>query len=165
MAESGDREARVFSVETRFQKLARRPGGVPRDQAIEKAASKIEEIKPGFDDWLEEELQTLAEIVNSAKAAAPPADWIERAHSHSRQVRDAGTTMGSQLLTFIANSLCEVLDAITDGAECNIESIACHLDALFLARQRQFRNLTPEQMPELTRGLRRVAEVVGTSPT
>ena len=44
MAESGDREARVFSVETRFQKMARRPGGVPRDQAIEKAAAKIEEL-------------------------------------------------------------------------------------------------------------------------
>jgi hypothetical protein len=82
----------------------------------------------------------------------------------SRQVRDAGTTMGSELMTFIANSLCEVLDAIAAGAECNMESIACHLDALYLARQQRFRNLTPEQVPELTSGLRRLAEVGNTTP-
>lgn len=164
MAESGDREARVFSVETRFQKMARRPGGMPRDQAIEKATAKIEEIKPGFDDWLIQELKILADAIDSAKTENPPEDWVERANMQSRQVRDAGTTMGSELMTFIANSLCEVLDAIAAGAECNMESVACHLDALYLARQQRFRNLTPEQVPELTSGLRRLAEVGNTSP-
>lgn len=167
MAESGDKsagEARVFTVETRFQKLARRPGGVPREKALENAAAKIEEIKPGFDEWLNKELQSLADVVNKARSGAPQPDWVEIANMHSRQVRDAGTTMGSELLTFIANSLSDVLDAITAGAECNMESITCHLDALFLARQHPFRNMKPEQVPELTSGLKRVVEVVSTSP-
>lgn len=165
MAESDEYEVRVFTVETRFQKLARRPGGISRDQALENAASKIEEIKPGFDDWLKKELRTLADIINGAKSGNPPPDWIERANIQSRQIRDSGTTMGSELMTFIANSMCEVLDAIADGADCNMESIVCHLDALVLARQPQFRNLTPEQVPELTSGLRRLAEAVTTAPT
>jgi hypothetical protein len=52
MAESSSREGRTFPVETRFQKLARRPGGLPRAQAIEAAQAKIEESKPEFETWL-----------------------------------------------------------------------------------------------------------------
>jgi hypothetical protein len=164
MAENDEPQARVFTVETRFQKLARRPGGISRDQAIENAAQKIEAIKPTFEEWLESELAPLSEAINSAKAGNATPDWIQTANLHSAQIRDAGTTMGSELLTFIAGSLCEVLDAISAGAECNMDSITCHLDALYLARQRRFRGMKPEQVPELTSGLRRVVEVVNTSP-
>lgn len=163
MAEGDEREARVFTVETRFQKLARQPGGVSRDQALENAAAKIEEIKPGFDDWVGTELEALSGLINKAQAGNPEPDWIAAANTHSCQIRDAGTTMGSELLTFIAASLCDVLDAIEAGAECNMESITCHLDALLLARQRRFRDMKPDQVPELTSGLRRVVEVVSTS--
>lgn len=164
MADSDDQNARVFSVETRFQKLARRPGGIPREQALENAAQKIEAIKPSFDEWLTSELEPLAAAVNGAKTGNPAPDWIETANLHSAQIRDAGTTMGSELITFIAGSFCEVLDAIAAGAECNMDSITCHLDALFLARQRRFRGMKPNEVPELTSGLRRVVEVVNTSP-
>jgi hypothetical protein len=164
MTKKDEPNARVFSVETRFQKLARRPGGIPREQALENAQQKIEAIRPSFDEWLNSELEPLSAAVNGAKEGNPASDWIETANLHSAQIRDAGTTMGSELLTFIAGSLCDVLDAVTAGAECNMESITCHLDALYLARQRQFRGLKPEQVPELTRGLRRVVEVVNTTP-
>jgi hypothetical protein len=164
MADKDEPTARVFSVETRFQKLARRPGGISRDQALENAAQKIEAIRPSFDDWLTSELEPLSAAINGAKVGTPAADWLETANLHSAQIRDAGTTMGSELITFIAGSLCEVLDAVAAGAECNMDSIVCHLDALFLARQRQFRGMKPEQVPELTRGLRRVVQVVNTTP-
>jgi hypothetical protein len=164
MADGDDREARVFTVETRFQKLARQPGGVSREKALENAAAKIEEIVPSFDDWVGQELDALSSLIKKAQAGDAPPDWIEGSNAHSRQIRDAGTTMGSELLTFVASSLCDVLDAIEAGAECNMESITCHIDALFLARQRQFRGMKPEQVPELTRGLRRVVEVVSTTP-
>lgn len=165
MSDNGDREARVFPVETRFQRLARRAGGIPRDQAIENAWNKVEEIKPGFDDWLTKELQALADEIARAQSGNVEPNWIETANAQSRQLRDVGTTMGFELLTFIANSLCEVLDAIAAGAEFNMESITCHLDALFLSRQPPYRNMKPEQVPELTSGLRRVADFVSTSPS
>jgi hypothetical protein len=165
MSDSSNKEARVFHVETRFQKLARRAGGIARDQAIEQAWTKVEEIKPGFDDWLNNEMQSLADEIKRAQSGDPETSWIEIANAHSRQLRDVGTTMGFELLTFIANSLCEVFDAVIAGAECNMESITCHLDALFLARQRPYRSLKPEQVPELTSGLKRVADFINTSPT
>lgn len=159
-----DSSVRIFPVETRFQSLARQPGGVPREAAIKAAAAKIEEMKPGFDDWIDNELQSLAQALALAQAGKPASEWIEAAERHSRHVRDVGTTMGSELLTFIADSLCEILSAIEAGADCNIDSINCHFDALMLARQPNYRGLRPDQVPELTNGLRRVADRVS-SPT
>jgi hypothetical protein len=160
-----DNKVRIFAVETRFQQLARRPGGVPRDKAIEKAQEKIEAAKPGFDAWLDAKLEALAAVVKQAGAGDGRSDWVEAANGHSRQLRDVGTTMGFELVTFIADSLCAILDAISAGAECNLESIQCHIDALFLVRQKGYRGLKPDQVPELTSGLRRVSEYVSTSPS
>jgi hypothetical protein len=156
---------RIFPVETQFQKLARREGGVPRDKAIEEATAKVEEIKPGFEDWLATELESLDAVIKKAKAGEAGSNWVELANSHSRQLRDVGTTMGFMLLTFIAGSLCEILDEITAGAEYNLDSVTCHVDSLFLARQKRYRNMRPDQVPELTRGLRRIADNISTSPT
>lgn len=163
MADEGSYEARVFAVETRFQRMARRPGGIPRDQAIEKAWTQVEDIKPGFDDWVNKELQGLTDVIASARPDAK--EWAEMAAIHSRRLRDVGTTMGFELLTFVADSLCDVLDAITAGADYNMETISCHVDALFLARQRAFRGVKPEQVPELTSGLRKIGDQVNTSPS
>jgi len=160
--DKNDQNVRIFSVETRFQKLARRPGGVPRERAIEQAQLKIDEVKPGFDDWVDGELQKLADVVRDGQAPAGM-DWIEAANRHSRQLRDVGTTMDYELLTFVAGSLCEMLDAVIAGSECDMESIHCHIDALFLSRQPHFRGVKPDQVPELTSGLRRVSERISTA--
>jgi hypothetical protein len=165
MSRGDDNDVRVFPVETRLQRLARRPGGIPRSKALEKAQANVDEIKPGFDDWLENEMASLADLVKQAQSGKPKADWAEALNSHSRHLRDVGTTMDFELLTFIANSLCEMLDAMAAGAECDMESIQCHVDALFLARQPRYRGLRPEQVPDLTSGLRRVVEQVSTSPS
>jgi hypothetical protein len=163
MRTNSDKSVRVFPVETQFQKLARREGGVPRDKAIEQANATVEEVKPDFDEWLGTELDGLNGIIKKAQAGEAETDWAEQANRHSRQLRDVGTTMGFTLLTFIAGSLCEILDEITAGAEYKMETVTCHVDALFLARQKRYRNMRPEQVPELTRGLRRIADNIGSS--
>jgi hypothetical protein len=164
MAGSGKRDARIFAVETRFQKLAKRPGGVSRDTAIERAQSGIEDAKAEFDGWLDTELRELASLFKSAELGEADPGWIERANFHSRQLCDSATTQQFELLSFIANSLCDVLDVIQTDQNCNMESITCHMDALTLARQKSYRRLRPEQVPELTRGLRRVVEHVTILP-
>lgn len=165
MRTNSDKSVRVFPVETEFQKLARREGGVPREKAIEQANATVEEVKPGFEDWLAGELESLSSIVKKVQSGEAGANWADLANRHCRQVRDVGTTMGFMLLTFIAGSLSEVLDEITGGAEYNMDSVTCHVDALFLARQKPYRNMRPEQVPELTKGLRRIADNITTSPT
>ena len=159
MSQTKQPEARLFFVDTNFQKMARRPGGVSRDQAIENAQSYlVEETKVSFDDWLDQQLQDLRSAIDEVEDNSPKTDSIDRASFHCRQLRDAGTTCGFELLTFIADSLCVVLDAIKDGAAFEPESVACHIDALTLIKQKSYRRIKPDQLPELTGGLRRVVE-------
>jgi hypothetical protein len=164
MAEKPDNEARVFSPKTRFQTLARRPGGVSRDRALDNAQNKVEEAKLGFDEWLDAEMTELIGAVERARSGAPVDDWIDSAQFHTNQLRDVGTTVGFELLTFISNTLSTLLDGIKAGAEFNMESVTCHIDSLLLIRQKQFRHLRPDQVPELSRGLHRIAESVSIIP-
>jgi hypothetical protein len=164
MSEKSNREARTFFVDTRFQKMARRPGGISRAQAIENAQLKIEANKPEFEAWLDSELQALVDLVGKVRAGTAEPQWVELACSHCRQLRDIGTTVGYTLLTFIASNLCEILEGAAPGVESNLEMAACHVDALLLARQARYRNMRPDQLPELSGGLRRVAEFVSTAP-
>ena len=153
-------EAREFHVDTRFQKMARRKGGVPRNKAIQQAELQIEQVKPQFDDWLEGMLKEFATLIGNAEAGTAEPGWIPEANRRSHQLRDGAATLGFELLAFIANSLCEILDAVEAGSPCNIDSITCHLDALMLARKAGYRNLKPEQVPELTSGLHKVVKHV-----
>jgi hypothetical protein len=159
-------EARVFPVETRFQKLATRPGGVPRDKAIERAEARIEEeVKPRFDDWLKGELVELSSVIKAAERGEAAPGWVETANFRCRQLCDSATTLGFELLAFIANSFCDILDAIEVDHKSNMESITCHMDALMLAGQKSYLQLTPDQVPELTNGLRRVVKHVTLAPS
>ena len=164
MAENPNREARIFSVETRFQRMARRPGGISRSQALENAQQKIEANKPEFEAFLDSELRALVDLMAKVRAGTAEPQWAEAVCSHCRQLRDIGTTVGYTLLTFIASNLCEILESAGPGAEGNLKMIDCHVDALLLARQARYRNMRPDQLPELSGGLRKVAEFVSTAP-
>ncbi|HEY6255342.1 MAG TPA: hypothetical protein VIY51_06060 [Xanthobacteraceae bacterium] len=164
MADNPSPDAKIFSPKTRFQTLARRPGGVPRGQAVDNALNNVEETKLGFDEWFEGELNGLIDAIERAKSGAHVDDWIDAAIFHTHNLRDVGTTVGFELLTFISSTFCTILDGIKSGVECNVESLTCHVDALLLIRKKQYRNLRPDQLPELSRGLHRVAESVSIVP-
>jgi hypothetical protein len=152
-------EARKFHPDTRFEQLARRPGGVPRSQAIRNAQAAIDEMKPGFRRWLGQELDELADAV--AGASSHPAGGRDRlavAALHAARIRDVGTTMDFELVTFVASSLCQILDGIAAGAPYRSDVIDCHREALLLVAQEQYRGVRPEQLPELSSGLREVVE-------
>jgi hypothetical protein len=158
-------DARVFPVETRFQKMAKREGGVPRDKAIEPAQMQIEKAKTQFEAWLAVELKQFRSLMKKAEDGRVGADWIKTANFHSRDLRDSTTTLGFELIAFVAGSLCEILDSVEAGGECNMESIACHIESLLLAGQTSYRHLKPAQVPELTEGLHRVVKRVTAQPS
>jgi hypothetical protein len=160
---AAESDVRIFTVDTRFQKLARREGGVPRDKAIEQAQIQIEDAKSNFDGWLALELIEFKSLMKKVDGAEASTDWIKTVNFHSRQLRDSSTTFGFELLAFIARSLCEILDSIEAGSECNMESITCHIESFFLAGQTSYRHLKPEQVPALTEGLHRVVKRVTAS--
>jgi hypothetical protein len=149
-------EARVFRVDTNFQQMARRPGGISRDRAIERAETEIAEVKVDFNEWINGELAELATAFAATREHQHDPQRLADLAGRSRQLRDVTTTMRFELLSFVAASLCDLMDSINAEAELPMESIACHLDSLNLAARPAFRGLRPEQVPELTKGLRRV---------
>jgi chemotaxis protein histidine kinase CheA len=163
MAQQSDRDPNIFSVESRFQQLARRPGGVTRERAIDSAQRHIEELKTDFGDWLDRELQDLASSIRQLAAIPRNAATLDRAEQACSQLRDVGGTMGYELVSFIASNFCHILDAIKAGAAYDKDMIDCHMDALLLARTEQYRHLTPDQVPEMASGLRRVVELAKAS--
>jgi hypothetical protein len=157
-------EARVFSPNTRFHALARRPGGMSRSEAISAAQARIDEMQPEFGGWLNAEINALGEVVKYLRSGTSEPAWIERALFHSNQLRDVGTTMGFELVSYVANTLSMILERIKAGADCNLASITCHMDALALVRQESYRHLRPDQVPELLEGLHQIAESVSIVP-
>ena len=158
MAENSNPEPHIFFVDTRFQRMARRPGGIPREQAIERAQSQVDELKPGFPAWLDRELQNFIAAIRQLETDPTDMTQLETAYHSCCQLRDVGTTMGFVLITFISNILCEHLDAFKTGAPYHKETIDCHIDALILASKAPYCNLHPDQLPEMTGGLRQVVE-------
>ena len=90
--------ARIFNVETQFQKMARRSGGISRERAIERAEIEIEEVKVQFDEWLDQELAGIATAIEAARLGPDNPEWLADAAGCSRRVRDASATMRFELL-------------------------------------------------------------------
>ncbi len=152
------REARIFDVVSNFQKKARQPGGLTREKAIARAQAKLDQDKPNFIRWLGEELDALRLVIRQAEKNSADTSSLEQATYHARQLRDVGSTMGFNLVTFVAANLCNILDAIKAGARYDKEVIDCHLGALALASQLPYQNVRPEELPELSGGLRSIFE-------
>src|SRR5215510_1428613 len=165
MAEQNNNDPNVFSVDTRFQQLARRPGGVSRDRAIDSAQRQIDGMRTDFANWLDREVQELATSVELLDINRGDMAALDRAHQACCGLRDVGTTMGFELVTFVAENFCGILAAMKAGAPYDREMIDCHIDAFLLARTEPYRNMRPDEVPEMSSGLRRVVELASASAT
>lgn len=157
-------EAKVFHPDNRFERMARRPGGVARDHALESAQAHLEELKADFDDWMNVELAQLATAL--ARIDSHPTDLaaLETAFHGCAHLRDVGGTMGFELVTFVAANLCDIIEALKAGAVYDKDTIECHMNALALAKTERYRHLSPDQVPEMTAGLRRIGQIASIVP-
>jgi hypothetical protein len=104
-------------------------------------------------------VQALARAVAVGQRGAPPSEWMTIATRHCRQLRDVGTTMGLELLTYVTDELCDIFeDAAEKSGKPDMETIVCYVEAAVLSRQDAYRAMKPDQVPELINGLRAVAK-------
>jgi hypothetical protein len=164
MKKDNNPDARLFYADTRFERLARRPGGVEREMAIEQAQAQVEEMKADFSVWVDDEFDTLNAALSEIESNPSDKGALERAYKSCAQLRDVGGTMGYQLVTFVAKMLCEILEAYIAGAAYDKEVIVCHTDAFKLARLEKYRHLEPHDVPEMAAGLLRVVELTSIIP-
>jgi hypothetical protein len=151
-----DYEPREFHVETKFQQLAKRPGGVSREQALTNAQASVAALKPGFETWLDDEIAMLLRSVPKEGQDLSDKRWMDAADAHCQHLADVSATMGYEFVSYVAGNLCLMFDAIRHGADYRRDVMKCHVDALLLGRKDKFRRMKPEDVPELTDGLRRV---------
>lgn len=151
-------DVRIFTVDTRFQQMARRPGGLPRDIAVQQAQSQVDGLKTEFIDWADQEVKELSAAFKTMSDKRQGTPEFDEIYHRCCQLRDTGTTMGFELVTFVSDNLCRVLDAIKGGAPYDADVIDCHIDAMFLAKQERYRNLRPDQVVEMTNGLQRILD-------
>ncbi|MCW5687124.1 MAG: hypothetical protein KIT76_01120 [Pseudolabrys sp.] len=160
----GNSEATIFFADTRFERLARRPGGISREEALERAQTAVEEMKTDFTDWIDQQYSELSASLADIAKDPGDTDALERAQQKCAYLRDVGSTMGYTLVTFVATTLCDILEAYIAGATYDKNVIDCHMDAFLLARTDEYRHRRPEEVPELANGLLRVVEVASIVP-
>lgn len=164
MPETTRHDARIFFANTRFQILAQRPGAPTREQALAGAQIQIDELKSESDDWLSQEIQELSILLKQFETTSTNDGALEHSYQKCTQLRDLGAAFGLELLTLIADNLCEILDAIKAGAPYDKDAIDCHLTSFALARSDTYRHVRLEQAPEMVSGLRRVVEHTSIAP-
>jgi hypothetical protein len=165
MAKNDNTGSNLFYPDTRFERLARRPGGVEREVALEQAQAAVDEIKPEFTVWIDHEFNALNFALAEIDSDPHDKGAMERAFHSCSQLRDVSGTMGYELVTFVARTLCDILEAYIAGAAYDKDVVECHTNAFMLARLEQYRHLTPEEVPEMTQGLLRVVEIASIIPS
>jgi hypothetical protein len=156
--------AAIFFPDTRFERMARRSGGMTRDEAVKAAQQQLEEMKSEFEPWLDGQLQELRRALSGHGDGSPFVPPMESGQRICVEVQDVGTTMGFGLVTFVANALFEILETVKAGAPYDKDMVDCHVNTLFFVTREPYRNMSPEDVPELSSGLRRLADIASISP-
>ncbi|HTT48307.1 MAG TPA: hypothetical protein VMG39_09940 [Pseudolabrys sp.] len=161
MPDNSQPDVRIFYANTRFEQMARRPGGVPRQKAMAQAQAKIDELKSGFNDWLDRELRQLNDALAKVENDLNDNASLETAYRNCAQLQSVCAAMGFELVTFVAENLCKIISTMMSGAAYDKDIVDCHINAFLLAKTDQYRAMSPEQVPEMASGLRRVVELAG----
>jgi hypothetical protein len=156
-------DARIFFIETTFQRMANRPGGLTRSQAVARANAHIDDMKSGFDDYADMKLAELSTIVMEAEVRPLGSQEIDRALACCRELRDTGTTMGYDFMTSVARNFCAIWEAMAGGTKVEADILTCHIDALLLSRSARLHPIDTQKVNEISEGLVRVARKVKTT--
>lgn len=159
MRNTSSSDVRIFFADTRFERMARRPGGVSREKALARAQKMVDELKSDFGEWLDRELNELNAALSKAESDLNDNAALEDAYRNCAQLQGVCAAMGYELVTFVAENLCKIISTVMTGAAYDKEMIDCHTDAFLLAKSDQYRALRPDQVPEMASGLRRVVEL------
>lgn len=152
-------QAKIFLANTRFEKLAKRPGGVARNDAIASASSNIDKIKPEVIFWIRKGSARLDRAIQETWISADDAARFDSAIELSASLRDIGTTVGFPLLSFICGNLCEILETQKSGVKFRKDIIDVHRMALTLSAQDDYRNSRPDDLPIFKSGFEKVLTI------
>lgn len=151
--------AKIFHPNNAFDSKINTPGGIPMEEALNRATAAIEQARPDIEIWMDTALAEIGRVAASVKAKGIEGESLEMLKRNASYLHDLGTTMGFPLITFVAKNFCDVLETVQSNSPSGRAMIECHASALALARHDKYRNLKPEQVADLTEGLLSVLKI------
>lgn len=147
--------------ESRFERMARRAGGISEREALENAEKELAQLKPMVGQFVELECDKLLAALDYARIDGPERDAkIAIAEVSSRLIRDVAGNADFVLVGLVANSLCELFELLMGSdVDYPLAVVNCHVDALRLARRPEYRGKQIDQCaPELVDALASAVE-------
>jgi len=146
--------ARRIEKTSRFAVMARRPGGVSREQALARAEETIEKQKDNYLTWVARDLGVLETCIQKIHEHQGAGDEdLAAAYSKTAQIRDLGATFGFPLTTEVADSLCELLHRMRHARTYGRGALQTHLEALKLVCTEAFKGKQANDEKPLLDGL------------
>ena len=150
---------KVVDVESRLSKLALKPGGVSKADAIANASTAIDGLRTDYPDWLEKDLASLQEAIAVANEnGGEDRAALDAIYRKAAQIRDLGTSFDFPLITAAADSLCELVYRLIENQAYDSRSIDCHVTALNYLKQPKSQTADDKQSMPLVRGLKALVE-------
>ena len=149
-------------AQAELEQRARLPGGISRHRALQNARNELNRLKPQLSTYITEECTSLEVALSAAGIPGPHQQAsIRAAHVASQRLHDVAEPMGFILVALIAKNLCEIFEIASEVKIAYPRAVLdCHFDALRLVQQRRYRDLRPQDLPELTGGLARAVQLV-----
>lgn len=145
---------------TRFHRLAKRAGGISRDEAIKRSDAFLNSVKPKYLEWVAADIARLELALKGIPGESVlDVSAIEAAYHKARVVRDLGETMGYPLITVVANSLCELLHRFQKAEIYNPAAVDTHFWSLLLVSSTDYEKTSEAATKDLLMGLQKVVEL------
>jgi len=146
---------KTFFPKTRLSELAGRPGGIPRDIAIEGAVAAIQELRGESDKMITLLIGAIDELVTSSKKGQMSEDDMIRVLKYADQIVTLSGTFGYQFLDVAVRSLCDVTDGLVRANLRDVAPIAVHVQSMRLLGPGA-NALTPDQAGKVLNELAKI---------
>jgi len=153
---TGQGKVQIVQVQTRFGKMAGKPGRMTRNEAIGAADAYIEQIEPRYLIWAENDLKELIEITDQVFKESRLGEHFHGAYRKANHLRDLGDTFDYPVITRVADSMCELLMRLHDAGVYNREALETHMAALRLVCTARFKGVQPGSVKELLDSLHKL---------
>jgi hypothetical protein len=146
---------KTYFPKTRLSELVARPGGIPRDTAIEGAVAAIQELRGESDKMIMLLIGAIDDLVTGSKKGQMTEDDMIRVLKYADQIVTLSGTFGYQYLDVAVRSLCDVTDGLVRANLRDVAPIAVHVQSMRLLGPGT-NALTPDQAGKVLNELAKI---------
>ncbi len=128
---------------------------------LRKAEEAIIAMTPQFLDWVKTDLENIEKFINKLKAPDNQArETLKEIFRIAHDMKGQGGTFGFNLITTIADQLCQMIDKFDTIGEEELEAIQVHIDAIKLVVKDNMLGNGGEEGAKILTGLKKVSNKI-----